>query len=213
LPAEKFKVIYCGVDSEIFQETPGKLRSNNRIMVVNSGDTPLKGLKYLLEAIAELKKERQLELLIVGKPMKDGYTEGLIEELKVGDCVTYTGKIETSELVDHYSTATMLVVPSIYEGFGLPAAEAMSCGAPVISTTAGALPEVVGDAGILVPPRDPGAIADAMRALLDDENKRREMGIRGKERVQRLFNWDNTARQTADYYREAIEYQKLVRAG
>lgn len=107
----------------------------------------------------------------------------------------------------------MLVVPSIYEGFGLPAAEAMSCGAPVISTTAGALPEVVGDAGILVPPRDPGAIADAMRALLDDENKRREMGIRGKERVQRLFNWDNTARQTADYYREAIEYQKLVRAG
>ncbi len=213
LPPDRFKVIYCGVDDEIFKETPGVVRANDRIMVVNSGDTPLKGLKFLLEAIAELKKERRIELLIVGKPMKDGYTEGLIEDLGVGDCVKYTGKIETSELVNHYSTATMLVVPSIYEGFGLPAAEAMACGAPVISTTAGALPEVVGDAGILVPPRDPGAIVGAVRALLDDENKRKEMGARGRERTQKLFNWDNTAKQTADYYQEAIEHQKLQKAG
>ena len=131
----------------------------------------------------------------------------------LGDCVKYTGKIDTDELVRHYSSATMLVVPSIYEGFGLPAAEAMSCGTPVISTTAGALPEVVGDAGILIPPGDTRAIVEAVTGLLDNENKRKVMGVSGKERVARLFNWDNAAKQTADYYREAIEAQVQVKTG
>jgi len=213
LPADRFKVIYCGVDSEIFKEVPGSKRFENRILVINSGDTPLKGLKFLLEAVAGLRRERDVELVIVGKPMKDGYTEGLIEELKLGDCVTYAGKVDTSELVRHYSEASMLVVPSVYEGFGLPAAEAMSCGTPVVSTTAGALPEVVGDAGILVPPKDTRAIVQAVRTLLDDKNKRRQLGARGRERVLKLFNWDNTAKQTAEYYRAAIEYQAGVKAG
>ena len=145
--------------------------------------------------------------------MHKGYTEGVIEELGLAGCVKYTGKIDTDELVRHYSEAAMLVVPSMYEGFGLPAAEAMSCGTPVISTTAGALPEVVGDAGILIPPGDTGAIVEAVTGLLDNENKRREMGVNGKERVKRLFNWDNTAKQTADYYREAIEAQVQVKTG
>jgi glycosyltransferase involved in cell wall biosynthesis len=213
LPADKFRVIYCGVDSEVFSEVPGAVRAENRILVINSGDTPLKGLRYLLEAIAELRKERPVELTIVGTPMKDGYTEGLIEGLKLGDCVTYTGKIETSDLVRHYSSAAMLVVPSIYEGFGLPAAEAMACGAPVISTTAGALPEVVGDAGILVPPGDTRAIVQAVSALLDDGSRRRQMGALGKERVARLFNWDNAAKETAEVYREAIEKQAHIKVG
>jgi len=213
LPAEKFRVIYCGVDLEVFGEAPGSAREKNRILVINSGDTPLKGLKFLLEAVAELRKERPVDLTIVGAPMKDGYTEGVIEGLKLGGCVTYTGKIETSELVRHYSTATMLVVPSIYEGFGLPAAEAMACGAPVISTTAGALPEVVGDAGILVPPGDTGAIVQAVKALLDDENRRRQLGELGKARVARLFNWDNAAKGTAEVYRDAIEKQAHIKVG
>jgi glycosyltransferase involved in cell wall biosynthesis len=213
LTEDKFKIIYCGVDQDIFQQEPGSVRADNRILVINSGDTPLKGLKYLLEAIAELRKTRDIELLIVGTPMRKGYTEGVLDKLGLGDCVRYTGKIDTADLVHHYSTATMLVVPSIYEGFGLPAAEAMSCCTPVISTTAGALPEVVGDAGILIPPGNTTAIVGAVTALLDDSNKRKEMGVVGKERVRRLFNWDNTAKQTADYYREAIESQAQVKAG
>jgi len=213
LPADRFKVIYCGVDSETFKEVPGSKRFESRILVINSGDTPLKGLKFLLEAVAGLRRERDVELVIVGKPMKDGYTEGLIQELKLGDCVTYAGKVDTSELVRHYSEASMLVVPSVYEGFGLPAAEAMSCGTPVVSTTAGALPEVVGDAGILVPPKDTRAIVQAVGTLLDDKNKRRQLGAMGRERVLKLFNWDNAAEQTAEYYREAIEHQAGVKAG
>jgi glycosyltransferase involved in cell wall biosynthesis len=211
LTPDKFKVIYCGVDQDVFSEQPGAVRAANRIVTVNSGDTPLKGLKYLLEAVAAIRKTRPIELIIVGTPMHKGFTEGVIEELGLTGCVRYTGKIETEELVRHYSEATMLVVPSQYEGFGLPAAEAMSCGTPVISTTAGALPEVIGDAGILIPPGDTAAIIQAVTGLLDNENKRKELCISGKERVGRLFNWDNTARQTADYYREAIESQVQVK--
>jgi len=211
LPRERFRIIYCGVDTDVFTEQPGFRRPDNRILVINSGDTPLKGLKFLLEAVAELRKTRDVELTIVGEPLVKGYTEGLIESLCLGDCTRYTGKIDTNSLVKHYSSATMLVVPSIYEGFGLPAAEAMACGTPVISTTAGALPEVVGDAGILVPPGDTGALVASIKALLDDEAKRKELGAMGKERVKRLFNWDNAARQTADYYREAIDSQAKIK--
>jgi len=207
LPAERFKIIYCGVDTQVFRQQPGSQRLANSILVINSGDTPLKGLKYLLEAVAELRKTRAVELTIVGEPLVKGYTEGLIEGLGLVDCTKYTGKIDIDSLVGRYCTATMLVVPSIYEGFGLPAAEAMACGTPVISTTAGALPEVVGDAGILVPPGDTGALVESIKSLLDNETKRREMGVRGAERVKRLFNWDNAATQTADYYREAIGSQ------
>jgi len=207
LPRERFRIIYCGVDTDVFREQPGLRRPANRILVINSGDTPLKGLKFLLEAVAELRKTRAVELTIVGEPLVKGYTEGLIEALCLGDCTKYTGKIDTDSLVKQYSSATMLVVPSIYEGFGLPAAEAMACGTPVISTTAGALPEVVGDAGILVPPGDTGALVASIKALLDDEARRMELGAMGEQRVKRLFNWDNAARQTADYYGEAIESQ------
>jgi len=213
LPRERFKIIYCGVDTGVFKEQPGLKRSDNRILVINSGDTPLKGLKFLLEAVAELRKTRPIELTIVGEPLVKGYTEGLIEALCLGDCAKYTGKIDINDLVRHYATATMLVVPSIYEGFGLPAAEAMACGTPVISTTAGALPEVVGDAGILVPPGDTGALVKSIASLLDDGARRREMGTMGIARVRKLFNWDRTAEQTADYYREAIDNQVKIKVG
>jgi len=166
-----------------------------------------------MEAVAELRKTRSIELTIVGEPLAKGYTEGLIEALCLGDCTRYTGKIDINDLVRHYATATMLVVPSIYEGFGLPAAEAMACGTPVISTTAGALPEVVGDAGILVPPGDTGALVVTIASLLDDPARRKDMGVKGVERVRRLFNWDRAAEQTADYYREAIESQVKLKVG
>ncbi len=212
LKAEQFKVIYCGVDQDIFKENRQGPRHAGRILVINSGDTPLKGLRFLMEAVAELRKTREIELVIVGEPMHNGYTQGLMRSLKLEDCARYTGKIDTKELVNYYSSATMLVIPSQYEGFGLPAVEAMACGTPVISTTAGALPEVVGDAGILIPAGDTRAIIESVTALLDDENRRRELGEKGRQRVARLFNWDNTARETADYYKEAIDVQRSAKA-
>ncbi len=95
LTSDKFKIIYCGVDHEIFRQAPGSVRSDNKILVINSGDTPLKGLKYLMEAVAELRKSRNIGLTIVGQPMKNGYSQGLIRSLGLEDCATYTGKIDT----------------------------------------------------------------------------------------------------------------------
>jgi glycosyltransferase involved in cell wall biosynthesis len=210
LPEDSLRVIYDGVDSSVFNQATDTKRSINRLLVINSGDTPLKGLKYLLEAVAALKLERKIELTIVGKPMKNGYTQGLIDSLGIADCVTHLGQIATNELVRHYSTATMVVVPSVYEGFGLPAAEAMCCRTPVISTTAGALPEIIGDAGILVPPADTSALTEAISSLLDNPNRCRDLGEMGHRRVVDMFNWKNTAIQTAEVYRGAIESQEIL---
>ena len=119
-------------------------------------------------------------------------------------CVSFCDQVDTAELVRLYRTATLLAVPSTYEGFGLPAAEAMSCGAPVVSTTAGALPEVVGDAGLLVPPADPAALAAAIAQLLDDPAKRAALGALARQRILEKFNWHGAAKRTADVYSEAI---------
>ena len=212
LPKDSLKVIYDGVDSPVFTRVPEVVRLENRLLVINSGDTPLKGLKYLLEAAAALRPERNIELVIVGKQMKNGYTQGLIDSLGIADCVTHLGHVDTTELVRHYSMATMVVVPSVYEGFGLPAAEAMCCSAPVISTTAGALPEIVGDAGILVPPADTRALAEAIAGLLDNPDRRKQLGEMGHRRVINMFNWRNTAKHTVEVYEEAIEHQKIIEA-
>lgn len=210
LPENSLRVIYDGVDSSIFKQTPGISRLENRLLVINSGDTPLKGLKFLLEAVAALRQERKIELMIIGKQLKNGYTEGLVDSLGISDFVTHLGQVNTAELVRNYSMAAMLVVPSVYEGFGLPAAEAMYCGTPVISTTAGALPEIVGDAGILVPPADTKALADAIASLLDNPDRRKQLGERGKKRATNMFNWENTAKLTVEVYEEAIEHQKTL---
>ncbi len=210
MPEKSLHVIYDGVDTSVFQRTSRNGRFNDRLLVINSGDIPLKGLKYLLEAVAALKTERKVHLTIVGKQVKNGYTQGLVDSLGIGDCVVHKGQVDTDELVRQYSEATMLVVPSVYEGFGLPAAEAMCCKTPVISTTAGALPEIVGDAGILVPPANTKALVDSISDLLDNPEKRHQLGEMGYKRVTAMFDWRNTARQTADVYREAIEQRKAV---
>ncbi len=99
----------------------------------------------------------------------------------------------------------MAVIPSLYEGFGMPAGEAMACGVPVISTTGGALPEVVGDAGILVPPGDAAALRDAIAALLDDPERRTRLGEAGLARVRNSLTWRHAAQKTVEVYREAID--------
>jgi glycosyltransferase involved in cell wall biosynthesis len=205
LSEDKIRVIYDGVDTSVFRQAPEVKRAPNQLLVINSGDIPLKGLKFLLEAVAVLKLRQTIQLTIVGTPMKNGYTQGLIDRLGISDCVTRRGKIDTAELVRHYSSAAIVIVPSVYEGFGLPAVEAMCCKAPVISTTAGALPEIVGDAGILVPPADSRALVEAISGLMNNPDKRRQLGEMGHNRVIEMFNWENTAGQTAEVYKEAVE--------
>ena len=212
IPAGRLRVVPNGIDTALFRPLPGIPREPGRIIATNSADTPLKGLAHLLAAVAGIRRSRNhFKLVVIGAPKKNGAVEKLVCELGIGPWVEFTGRIGAEELVRHYARAAMAVVPSLYEGFGLPAGEAMACGVPVISTTGGALPEVVGDAGLLVPPADPAALAAAICRILDHPDDGRVLGQRGLARVGRIFTWRRAAERTVSVYREAIDAHRRLR--
>ena len=204
IPEHRFRIVPNGIDTALFHPLPGIRRDPGRIIVTNSADTPLKGLYYLLHALAKLIPDRSVRLVVIGTPKENGGVVRLIRRLGIGKFVRFTGRIDHHAFVREYARAGMAVVPSVYEGFGLPAGEAMACGVPVVSTTGGALPEVVGDAGVLVPPADPEALAVAIAGLLDDPDRAERLGRAGYERVQRHFTWRRAAERTVAAYRETI---------
>ena len=195
LPYERMHTIPLGVDADVF--TPGTpstgSRVPGRIVVVTSADVPLKGLLVLLEALAKIRVERPLaHLVCVGKVREGGAAQRQVGELGLTDAVTFRSNIPESELVDLLRSAEVAVVPSLYEGFSLPAVEEMACGLPLVATTAGALPEVAGphgEAALLVPPGDTGALAAAITTLLDNPELRARLGAEGRRRVERRFSW------------------------
>jgi len=200
------RVVPNGVDTGLFRPLSENGRNIKHVLVTNSADTPLKGLYHLLKAIHEVRAaDPEVRLVVVGTPKKDGGILRLVRELSLGDVVRFTGRLSDDAFVRQYAAAGMAVVPSLYEGFGLPAIEAMACGVPVISTTGGALPEVVGDAGVLVPPGDHHALARAILDLSRNPEKAAALGRAGYERVLALFTWERTARLTAEVYREAMD--------
>lgn len=204
IPLRRFRVIPNGIDTDLFHPIPGIKREKNRIIVTCSAETPLKGLHYLLEAVAEISAIRKIKLIVVGTLRKNGDIERLVTKLGIKECVTFTGFIENDTFVKHYAKAFLAIVPSVYEGFGFPAGEAMACGLPVISTTGGALPEVVGNAGILVPPADSKALVKAILTLMDHPEQAEQMGRAGLDRVRNHFTWKKAAEMTVEAYRETI---------
>lgn len=201
----KFRVVYNGVNMEFFYPVQNPRRPDNSLIVTNSADTPLKGLRYLLEAVSEVRKKRPLTLTVIGEPKKDSVIRQIVQKLGIGDIVRFTGRIKNEDFARYYSEATVAVVPSLYEGFGIPAAEAMACGVPLVSTSGGALPEVVGDAGIVVPPADSPALAKAINYLFDDTGERVRLARAGLERVNSVFSWQKAAHDVVSVYREAID--------
>lgn len=203
-PAQ-FRIVPNGIDTGLFYPIAGIARKKNRIIVTNSADTPLKGLFFLFQAVAQLAQTRTVEVTVIGAPKENGRIVNLIRQLDIGHLIHFTGRIDNGEFVRQYARATVAVVPSVYEGFGLPVGEAMACGVPVVSTTGGALPEVVGDAGILVPPADHGALARAIGEILDNPQRAGDLGRAGYQRVQKHFTWSKAAQNTAAAYREVID--------
>ncbi|MEX2488956.1 MAG: glycosyltransferase family 4 protein [Pseudomonadales bacterium] len=203
--ANKIHVVHNGIDTGTFRPLPDIERIPFRIMATASADSPLKGLEYLLRAISILTPAYpHLELVVLGKIKKDGHIQRLIDHLGIAPHLRFVSNLKTEDVVRLYAEASIVVVPSVYEGFGLPAGEAMACGAPVISTTGGALPEVVGDAGVLVPVRDPGAIANAITDLLDNPEKRAELSRKGRERIVSCFSWDVAATRMVNCYEQVL---------
>jgi len=215
VPAGKLRVVYNGIDTQIYSINEKASQKRDGLIMVGNTDDRKKGVLYLLKALQLLEKDRMKLTIVDDAERHSTYTDDvgplpsyglkLVKKLNLDGLVHFTGRLTREELVQHYSAAQIAVVPSLYEGFGLPAAEAMACGTPVIASTGGALPEVVGDAGILVPSGRADALAAAIKQLLNDEQAQQRMSEAGRKRVEDKFNWEQAARKTLEVYQEVIK--------
>jgi len=211
---DRIHVVPVGVDPDLFLPVDGVQRIPGRIVTTASADVAMKGLKYLLEAIAKLRTERHIELVIIGRPKEDSASSSVFRDLGLTDCVSYVHGVPDERIVELYSEAELAVVPSLYEGFSLPAIEAMSCGVPLVATTGGALPEVTGTHGdtcFQVPPGDSDALAAMIRSALDDPDARTRIGANGRQRVIDQWSWRHTAQRTVEQYRHLLAEQATRR--
>ncbi len=216
VPGSRLAVVPVGVDHQLFRPRPEVRPVAGRIMTTASADVPLKGLVPLLEALAKVRTERHAELVVVGSPRPESRVRQTIERLGLDRAVRFVAGVSDDEMVRLWAEAEVAAVPSLYEGFSLPAVEAMACGRPVVATTGGALPEVVGtdgETGLLVPPGDAGALAQALGRVLDDPVLARRLGAAGRRRVLRRFTWRATAEGTVEHYRALLEGRGPAMAG
>ena len=207
VPLDRMDVVPVGVDPEMFKPIPHVTRVPGRILCTTSSDITMKSLAYLLEAVAKLRTERAVELVIIGKPRVESRTPQIIAQYGLTDIVSFVHGVSDERIVELYSECDIAVVPSLYEGFSLPAIEAMSSGVPLLATTGGALPEVAGTHGetcFLVPPADSEAMADMLRRALDDDAWRARVGNAGRQRVIDNWSWQHTARATVEQYRRVL---------
>ncbi|MEU5684657.1 glycosyltransferase family 4 protein [Streptomyces venezuelae] len=206
---DRIEVVHIGADTGLFSPDPAVPEVPGRIVTTSSADVPLKGLIHLVEALAKVRADHPgAHLVVVGKRAEDGPVAKAIERHGLEGAVEFVKGITDAELVDLVRSAQVACVPSLYEGFSLPAAEAMATGTPLLATTGGAIPEVAGPDGetcLAVPPGDAGALAHGLNRLLGDADLRARLGAAGRERVLAKFTWARAAQGTAELYRAAIE--------
>jgi glycosyltransferase involved in cell wall biosynthesis len=208
LAPDRVRVVHIGVDSDLFQPTPLIAKIPGRILAMASADVPLKGLAPLLEAMAMLRLGRDgAEMVVVSKHRHGSDVPATLKRLDLNGSVRFVSGVNEPALLQLYSEAEVAVVPSLYEGFSLPAIQAMACGVPLVATTAGALPEVVGrdgETGLMVRPGDPTALAAALERALGDAALRERLAVAGRARVVDRFTWLRTAEGISREYRRVM---------
>ena len=213
LRPDQLRMIPVGVDTDHFR--PRGERVPGRVVAMCSADVPLKGLSVLLRAMALQPKDGDAHLVVVTRPEPGGATEKLVAELGIAHRVSFVSGLDDERLATLIATASVACVPSLYEGFSLPAIEAMASGTPLIASDTSALPEVVGRdgrCGVLVPTGDHAALAHAIESLLADPQRRARLGAAARERAETTFSWTATAAATVEVYREAIARTGTPRA-
>jgi glycosyltransferase involved in cell wall biosynthesis len=199
-------VVPNGVDTELFKPLPTVTRNPSQMIATASADAPLKGLPVLLKALKKLiEADPARQLVLIARPKPGGDTEALIQRLGLVDQIRFVGDASHEEINHLYAESAVAVVPSLYEGFGLPAVEAMAAGIPLVSSDGGALAEVVADGGLQVPAGDSEALAKTLERVLTDPALATRLGEQGRERVERHFCWSVCAQQMAAQYRACIE--------
>ena len=203
---DRMKLVPVGVDPDLFTPLPHIARKPGHLITTASADVALKGLSYLLEALAKIRTERDVHLTIIGRP-REGANADLIRKLGLTDCITHVSGVSDERIVELYAESELAVVPSLYEGFSLPAIEAMSTGICLVATTGGALPEVTGadnDTVLSCPAGDAEALAASIRRGLDNAELRQRIGAAGRTRVVERWSWKHCAQLTVDQYREVL---------
>ncbi len=203
---DRMKLVPVGVDPDLFTPLPHISRKPGHLITTASADVALKGLSYLLEALAKIRTERDVHLTIIGRP-REGANADLIRKLGLTDCITHVSGVSDERIVELYAESELAVVPSLYEGFSLPAIEAMSTGICLVATTGGALPEVTGadnDTVLSCPAGDAEALAASIRRGLNNAELRNRVGAAGRARVVERWSWKHCAQLTVDQYREVL---------
>jgi len=208
VPDDRISVIYQGVEFDRFCPAPASNfeRSNNSPYILCvAGIDPTKNVKTLIQAFYKLSKSisKEYQLVLAGDLQRDTILHQAIKHLGLENQVVFTGIVSDERLVRLYQDASVFVFPSLYEGFGLPVLEAMACGCPVISSNTSSLPEVVGDAGVLIDPLDVAAMSTAIERVLTDSalaERLRNAGIRHAKQ----FSWDRTAQETVKLYQKVV---------
>lgn len=200
-------VINNGLDTQEFFPVPNSARDKNRLITTASADVPLKGLDYSLKALKLLKEENpKIHLIVIGGYKKDGHTERLIKELGIKQNVIFKKNIPKNEITQLYSTSSVAIVSSLYEGFGYPVIEAMSCEVPIIATNVSSIPELVSDFGTLIEPKNENQLKENVLKVMENYDYFKDIAIKGRQHVVETFNWSKI---TSEY--EKIIYDTIDR--
>ncbi len=205
---DRVALVHNGVDTDLFRPLSGVARRPGCVITLASSDAPMKGLVVGIEALAKLRTEIDAELVVVGKGGNGPAARDAVRRFGLEGAVRFEGRVDSLRLVELFAEAEVALVPSLYEGFSLPAIEAMACGLPLVATNVGALPEIAGtngDTALLVPPGDAGALAAGLGRVLEDRSARERMGAAARTRAVRHFTWRETARATVEEYRKVLE--------
>ena len=206
---ENVEVILNGIDIETFKPDSDSKVVENRIVTTASADIPLKGLRFLINALPRVLKDfPETHLIVIGKSPNESKIRKLIDDLDLHERISFKSNLSEEEIVDIYHTSQIAVIPSLYEGFGFGAGEAMACGTPLISSDSGGLKDVIGDSAIKIASGSIEEIENKIISLFQDPEKRKQLSLKGRNRMEDLFDWKIAALNYVKVFEETINTHK-----
>ena len=203
---KNINVINNGLDIDTFIPYKNIKRDPFRLITTASADVALKGLDYSLKSLAILSKTfPEISLLVIGQLKKDGHTSRLIEELGIGARIIFKTGLTKEEIAKEYASSSVAIVSSLYEGFGYPVIEAMSCEVPLIATNTSSIPELVGDFATLIPPMNENDLSEAIKNILTNFKKYEKIAENGRHHIIENFNWLKITQEYEDMIYKTIQ--------
>ena len=203
---KNINVINNGLDINIFIPYKNIKRDPFRLITTASADVALKGLDYSLRSLASLSKNfSEISLLVIGQLKKNGHTSRLIKDLGIEDRVLFKTALTKEEIAKEYASSSVAIVSSLYEGFGYPVIEAMSCEIPLIATNTSSIPELVGDFATLIPPMNENELSEAIKKILNNYEKYKKIAESGRHHIIENFNWLKITQEYEDMIYKTIQ--------